>query len=216
MEEKTIRYGGSNDIIGSVCPRCGKSPDKHALQSIVSGEASRKLMESLQKALGDLSKEAILKGYDMPGFSSSMMGTAVATIGSEKRSYVSLSGPGVSLLPHMKKGGLGKDVYIVDAPAVVAFYDFNGKTFTPVAPIAQGRGRDYPLGSCAAQKLLSRIFQDAATAKKKVTALDMSELLWLDFAAKGHNRDWSTGSIVVSCDTCKQVVPQMLCTCSEE
>ena len=39
----------------------------------------------------------------------------------------------------------------------------------------------------------------------------MAEILWSDPSESGHDWDWSTGQLVCSCDTCKQVVPMMLC-----
>jgi hypothetical protein len=86
-------------------------------------------------------------------------------------------------------------------------------TFTPVAHRPQRRGLDYKLGSCAAPKLLVQIYNNAITAKTTINKIEMAELLWFDTTSGGRrNPDWSTGQIVMSCDTCKQVLPQILCS----
>jgi hypothetical protein len=64
-------------------------------------------------------------------------------------------------------------------------------------------------------KLLNKIFQDARDAKQEVKSIDMSEMFWRDFAAQQYTRAWSTGQIVPSCDTCKQILPQILCNIAE-
>jgi hypothetical protein len=144
-----------------------------------------------------------------------MMGAAIATIGSTVKQYVTLSGPGPNLIARwMKYDKLPKGLVVVDANNVLRsgrLYDITGKQFAPTRT-PQNRGRDYPLGSCAAQKLLDQIFADARAARQPITSIQLSEMFWRDFAAENHNREWSTGQIVPSCDTCKQVLPQMLCT----
>ncbi|HZB29552.1 MAG TPA: hypothetical protein VE465_05245 [Streptosporangiaceae bacterium] len=232
-QERIPTYGGSNDVIQQTCPRCGKSPDTHKpFPRINTGEDSERLLEQFRNSLDDLSeatiksnnlREAYLKlatGAGGTVYSTSMMGAAVATIGSKVMGYVALSGPGPAVFSKwIKRNKMPKDTVIIEVTNTLVsgkLLDISLKQFTPIAPVAQGRGRDYPLGSCAAQKLLHRILADAVAANQKVTAIEFCEMFWQDFGAEGHNRDWSTGQIVQSCDTCKQVIPQMLCSNTDD
>ncbi|MGW4426290.1 hypothetical protein [Streptosporangium sp. NPDC004631] len=227
-DEKAILYGGSNNVIDSTCPRCQGSLDKHGINVIRSGEKSRKLLfdnflptlnnYNKETLLDDNLREAYLRLASGPGggvIATSMMGVAVATIGTQEKQYATLSGPGARVvLPFIKRGQLPTGLVIVGVVNALedpdAMVDVRGKTFVPTST-AQGNNMDYPIGSCAAQKILNQIFRDARDAGKKVEAIDLSELFWRDYAAEKYSRAWSTGSIVPSCDTCKQVLPQMLC-----
>lgn len=227
-DEKAILYGGGNNVIDSTCPRCEESVDRHRISVIRSGEKSRKLLfDNFLPALGNYSKETLLddnlrEAYlrlaASPGggvVATSMIGVAVATIGTQEKQYATLSGPGARIvLPFIKHGHLPKDLVVVGVVNALeepdAMVDVRGKTFVPTST-AQGNNMDYPIGSCAAQKILNRIFRDARDAGRNVETIDLSELFWRDYAAEKYSRAWSTGSIVPSCDTCKQVLPQMLC-----
>lgn len=231
LGEKGPTYGGSNDVIISTCPRCQESPDKHRIQWIAPGDGSTSLLDRFRRTLDAASRETLENdklrdaylelATNASGnvYATSMMGTAVATIGTVVKSYATLSGPGPSIILNwIKRDQLPKDLEIIDAANALTrgkLVDIQGKNFTPTHT-PYGRSRDYPLGSCAAQKLVNQIFTDARTAKKEVKSIELSEMFWRDFAAERYNRDWSTGTVVPSCDTCKQVLPQMLCTNTED
>ena len=231
-----MNYGGSNDVINSRCLRCGKPPDTHKpFPFVSSGDLTASLLNNLSNALKDNVEGLYLRGYQS-AVTTSMMGAAVALIGTEKRQYLSLSGPGTDLLNHINRRFIGNDVVLVDAPngldnlimgagGVIAGGEFPNnpyarkrdssvsKVFRVARPPLQNRNRDYPLGTCAAIKLLTRIYKDAVALGQDINSIELAELLWFDNTAGGqHNRDWSTGQIVMSCDTCKQVLPQILCS----
>ncbi len=231
LGEKGPTYGGSNDVIDQTCPRCQESPDKHRIKWIAPGADSTSLLERFQRTLDNVSKETLESGklrdayLDLATnpagnvYATSMMGTAVATIGSVVKLYATLSGPGPSIILNwIKRDQLPKDLMILDATNAATrgkLVDIRGKNFTPTHT-PQGRNRDYPLGSCAAQKIVNQIFTDARAAGQEVKSIELSEMFWRDFAAERYSRDWSTGTIVPSCDTCKQVLPQMLCTNNDD
>ncbi|GAX45912.1 hypothetical protein NIES4075_69330 [Tolypothrix sp. NIES-4075] len=207
--EKSIKYGGNNDIINT-CPRCGKSCDNHKFQYIEPNEKTDLFVRKMQSSLDETSKRAALKNFDKSR-DTCMVGSAIATINNGVYTYVTISGGNVALLNYINNN-FGKDVVIIDKPSALPLKTIKGQPLNP-NPTRRDRGRDYPVGSCAAQKLLMAVFEQAAKSGgyDKITKLNMSELLWNDPVKGEHNRDWSTGSIVCSCDTCKQVVPMMLC-----
>lgn len=231
-----MNYGGSNDVINSICPRCGKSPDTHKpVPFVSSGSVTSSLLSKLSSALKDNAVGVYLQGYQS-AVKTSMMGAAVALIGTEKRQYLSLSGPGTDLFNHIDRRFIGNDIVLVSVPngldnlvigagGAIASGEFPNnpyarkqdssvpKAFSVNRPPAQGNNRDYPLGTCAAIKLITRIYKDAAELGKDIQSIEMAEMLFFDLTSNGgnRNRDWQTGQIVMSCDTCKQVLPQILC-----
>jgi hypothetical protein len=213
-----MKYGGRDSLTGGICPRCSESIDRHTIPFIESTEASLKLAEKLLTALDAVSTRGADLGLEAAG--ATMAGSLITTVGSEKKQYVTVSGGGVETLKKVKKS-LGAGVILItdlngcsNHPANTKATDIFGVNFIPtMTPAVQNScGIGYPLGSCAAQKLLGTVFRYAKEKSKKVEKLEMTEILWKDVQADGHNRLWSTGTAVQSCDTCKRVVPQMLCT----
>lgn len=205
-------------MLQSICPRCKKSFDKHRIPFIESQDNSQKLLNRLQKALEKKNQKEIIKAYPIPERTTSMMGAAIAKIsGGASKKYVTLSGPGFTLLNSVDINAIGKEVTLVkirSASLLDKTIDISGNNFEP---IWINRETDYPFGSCAAQKLLWQIFTDAKAQKKEVETIDMTERLWKDFRAEKHNKAWSTGlEPAPSCDTCKQVLPQMLCDWADD
>lgn len=206
-----MNYGNANDVT-EFCGRCGERIDKHKPFNIIrSDERTEKLAKSMQKALDGVAIHAIKKGYDS-GTDITMVGAATATIKNEYIEFVTVSGPGVELLSYIQGLNLGNKVKVIDVYNATPLRTLMGKPLNPTIT-KQGRNRDYPIGSCAAQKLLAAIFQEAQKkgGGKFIEAINMAEILWNNPSISGHNPDWSTGQIVGSCDTCKQVAPQMLC-----
>jgi hypothetical protein len=213
-----MKYGGRDSLSTGVCPRCSEDIDRHTIPFIESTDASLKLAEKLLTALDAVSTRGALLGLDAAA--ATMAGALITTVGSEKKQYVTVSGGGVETLKKIKKA-LGAAVILItdtnacsNHPANTKATDIFGVNFTPTvtAAVQNSCGIGYPLGSCAAQKLLATVFRYAKDKTKKVMKLEMTEILWKDVQAEGHNRLWSTGTAVQSCDTCKRVVPQMLCT----
>lgn len=213
-----MKYGGRDSLTLGNCPRCSKSVDKHKIPFIESTEASLKLVQKLLAELETVSKRGAKLGFEPSA--STMAGSLITTIGTEKKQYVTVSGGGVETLKKIKKA-LGAGVTVINdlnacpnPPANTKCTDIFGVTFLPdLTPAVQNScGVQYPLGSCAAQKLLATAFRYAKEKEKKVEGIEMTEVLWIDVQATGHNRMWSTGQAVQSCDTCKKVLPQMLCT----
>jgi hypothetical protein len=201
-------YGNANDVI-TECPRCDESIDKHRFSIIRSADAER-LVKDLQGKLDGVAKQTAIHGFD-PARNTCMAGAAVATINDGVYKYVAISGGDTAILNHI--GSLGKDVTVVKGGTALPLSTIKGKSIARVQPAPRERDRDYPIGACAAQKLLMAVFKqaDKSGGRDKITRVSLAEVLWNDPTNSGHNRDWSTGSIVCSCDTCKRVVPMMLC-----
>jgi hypothetical protein len=201
-KEKSMKYGGNNDVIGKSCPRCGQSCDRHGIQFIESNSETEKLAREMQRLLDETSKTAEKKGYELPR-GTCMVGSAIALINSAVYKFVTISGANVEILNHI--GSLGSNVKIIALASALPLTTIQGETLNPALI-----NPEFPVGSCAAQKLLKEVFQRAGKGKgHTITKLNMSEILWT--ATREHNRRWSTGSVVCSCDTCKQVLPMMLC-----
>jgi hypothetical protein len=201
-----MNYGNANDLIQH-CPRCAKSIDKHGIALIRSDETTEKLAKKMQENLDAVAHRSADKGFE-PMRTSTMVGAATATIGTAVYKYVTISGGATEMLAQM--ANMGKDVEVITATTAAPLTTIRGEPLV-MAPTAHGRNRDYPVGSCAAQKMIMAIFKKAKEKKAAITAINMAEILWSDPHTAGHNRDWSTGSVVCSCDTCKRVVPAMLC-----
>jgi hypothetical protein len=204
-----MNYGGNNDVI-TQCPSCQKSCDTHKpFPFISSDDFTADLAGKLQTALDDSVIRGLLKGFDKSR-TSCMVGAARATINSGVYTYVTISGGNLEPLQHI--ASLGKDVQVVTDVSALPLQSIAGVRLNP-NPAPNNRNRDYPVGSCAAQKLLMAIFRDADAhgGRSKITKINLAEILWSDPSNSGHNRDWSTGQLVCSCDTCKRVVPMMLC-----
>lgn len=205
---KPMRYGNASDML-TRCPRCNESPDRHRIE-IVSDERSEAIARKLQAALDQVSSSAALKGWSAPRVAC-MVGAAIARIGSADYRFAAISGFETEILGMIKGKPLGKDVVLVADRDARPLATIDGSALVVAQPVAGGRNRDYPVGACAAQKLLMAIFRKRQEVGGGIASINMSEILWSDPQQRGHNRDWSTGSVVCSCDTCKRVVPQMLC-----
>jgi hypothetical protein len=231
-----IKYGGvSHDYFpDSKCPRCKESIDSHHIPFIRPGDVTLGLACLLQDLLSKLDVESILKGKSLSR-NSTMVGAAQARFGNGgSRDYVTVSGEGVLLLAHINRKRLRAEVAICENSTAVetnsSLYGIDGEIFLPAIlhrPPTPPASRltpphvlwpvpekvAYPLGSCAAQKLLTRIFEDAQTMGG-VMAIEMSEIMWrssqIDRVPQ-TSRQWSTGHAALPCETCKQVLPQMLC-----
>lgn len=207
-----MNYGNSNDIINK-CPQCDNSIDKHKISLISSSEKTDKLARELQARLSKVNTRAVLKGLELDR-TATMVGAAVVKFKDFSKTYVTVSGPGVALLGHIQS--LGKDVVVITSATVLLagnkVTNIQKKKFVPDV----SKGKEYPVGSCAAQKLLTSIFADAKSLKS-IVKVEMSEIMWRASGGKTSqsSRKWSTGSVVPSCKTCKQVVPQMLCNLTE-
>lgn len=203
-----MNYGNTNDVITN-CPRCGESTDRHGFALISSDKVTENLAMKLQGMLDGMAKNSALKGQG-PLRDTCMVGAATARIGSQDFTFATISGADIAILNLLPPGQLGKDVILVKDGTAAPLETITGKPLLP-SPRKVNRGRDYLLGACAAQKLLMAIFRKQKESKGKISRISIAEILWSDPTNAGHNRDWSTGSVVCSCDTCKQVVPQMLC-----
>lgn len=208
-----MKYGGSNNRTAN-CPRCARSIGKHAIKFIESNDETEKLAKKAQDFLSHVVVAAAQKGFKqlrvnregkiIPG----MVGAATARIGSTMYKWVTISGADTEILGQM--ANLGGDVTVIKEPTAAPLRTILGKPLV-IAPPTYGIGRDFPVGACAAQKLVMAIFNKASETKAAIDALNMAEILWSNPLDSVHNRDWSTGSVVCSCDTCKHVLPAMLC-----
>lgn len=206
-----MNYGNSNDVIQE-CPKCTNNIDKHKLSLIRSSDKTDTLARKLQDNLTKINLQSALKGLSVDS-TATMVGAAIVNYQSSSQTYITVSGPGVVLLSHININEFGKKVIIIkDYNALVNKNKIRncrkGITFVPDT----SKGTEYPVGSCAAQKLLSHIFEDAKTFNS-IKSIEMSEIMWRAPKSKvrEESRKWTVHTVVPSCKTCKQVVPQMLC-----
>ena len=208
-QDANINYGNTSDVMDR-CPSCGGSSDSHGIPLIRPDKETIALAKKLQGILDGVVKGGLQKGWD-PARDTCMVGAATAMIGSRKYTFAAISGADVGILNHIQGNQLGKNVTLIKAESALPLMTVEGKPLVMTQPAAWGRNRDYKLGACAAQKLVMAIFKARKEAGGKIAKINMAEILWSAPSLGGHNRDWSTGSVVCSCDTCKRVVPRMLC-----
>lgn len=220
-----IKYGGASHFFDkSTCWRCEESIDKHRIGYISPSDDTVNLAKTIQRLLDEVDISSYLRGFPLPQVGGqprgdTMVGAARAHFRSSVCDYVTVSGGGVVLFGPMKHRLLG-GVIIVDTPKALPedqdpkgpgypeLYGIDGERFSPKLK----KGSRNHIGDCAAQKLLSQIFLDAQS-RGGVTAIEMSEIYWLSFqpGVARQGRHPSTGMLAPSCDTCKQVLPQILC-----
>jgi hypothetical protein len=99
-QERSMKYGGNNDVIRNICPRCGESCDKHKFPYIESNSETEKLAREMQRLLDETSKTAAQKGYELPR-GTCMVGSAIALINSAVYKFVTISGANVEILNHI-------------------------------------------------------------------------------------------------------------------
>jgi hypothetical protein len=213
-----MNYGNANDVTDQ-CGLCNDLIDRHSRFKLIRSDEYGKggaedLVRELQKKLDGAAKSSHVRGLDLLS-TMCMSGAAVATINNRVCKYVTISGVNIAVLNQI--GSLGTEVTILQVASALPLSSIGGKRIPGVQPPPWNRNRDYPIGGCAAQKLLMAIFNqaDRSGGRDKITKISLAEILWVDPGNSGHNRDWSTGSIVCSCDTCKRVVPMMLCDKAE-
>lgn len=234
-----MRYGGNSSVlVGGRCPRCKQSVDKHRplggntpFVGIDATREAEKLVNSLGEALDKSEIKQIIDHMHNPLREATMLGAALATIGGMVHKYVTISGAvRMDILNHIDNGKLAKGVIKVTSPnafgncldklpscpEAVFRNSAVGKHFKP-EPLSMEASAypSYAVGACAAQKLLSRIFQDAMGDNRKITSLEMAEMMWINPGSKDARSAWSTREVVESCNTCKFILPQMLCTTLE-
>lgn len=212
--EKAMNYGNDNALTGAICLLCRDSIAKHGIGRISSSAESEELARKLQALLSRVDTKGLQKGYELPR-DATMVGAAIVNYQSSVKKLVTVSGPGVELLAHIDQGKLGKGVVVVDdvnAAKRGKLLNIQGQYFTPTYGEENAQYTYYPLGACAAQKLLATIFQD----KQAIREIHMSEIFWRSMTGNEqvslNSRQWRTGEVVPSCGTCMQVLPQMLCS----
>jgi hypothetical protein len=206
-----MNYGNttklSNGVVFSECLKCCEVIDKHKIPLIQSDDATEKLARKVQQNLDGIYAEALTMGYEVGA--PTMVGAAIATVGSKVVKVVALSGANAGTVLGRMPSNLGQDVVIV-SDNVTTFKTVTGASIQPnVAPIPGGF--NYPLGACAAQKVLMELIRQAnpqGGGSLKISNLHMAEIFW---KTNGRKSDWSSGDVVPSCDTCKRVVPMILC-----
>jgi hypothetical protein len=206
-----MNYGNttklSNNVVFSECLKCCDAIDKHKIPLIQSDDATEKLARKVQQNLDAIYAEALTMGYEVGA--PTMVGAAIATVGSTVVKVVALSGANASIVLGRMPSNLGQDVVIV-GDNVTTFKTVAGESIQPsVAPIPGGF--NYPLGACAAQKVLMEMIRKAnpqGGSSLKISNLRMAEIFW---KTNGTKSNWSSGEVVPSCDTCKRVVPMLLC-----
>ena len=222
-----MNYGGMNDILqpssttsavrfphgGSPykgnCPVCDGSFAKHRFSSIESDDYTTNKAKEFQRALDGVIVSGNLQGLQPARARPGMVGAARAYIDGAEFNCVTISGGDVGILKHVNGGGFGTLIDTAPDPHPI---NINDKPVTLV-PVDWGRSRDFPVGECAAQKLLMAVFKQAKSAKRglqAITKINMAEIFWRPPA--NHTGSWPTGDLAESCDTCKQILPAMLCS----
>jgi hypothetical protein len=217
---KRLFYAGTNDLISS-CPRCGCSLDKHRIQ-ICSDERTFKLARTLQKHLDEVAIAAFSHGYDqLKGVT--MVGAAIAVIGTAEYKFATVSGRDPAVLNAVRGQALGNDVMFVkdvipydDETRQITLPLISGGIFKTGKPADGRAGRNFTPGACAAPKLLQAIFKQRAalSGKPPIKSIFMSEVYWKNTAMPdggGSSSIWTTNEPTISCDTCKRLLPIMMC-----
>ncbi|MDY0907514.1 hypothetical protein [Pedobacter sp. CFBP9032] len=204
-----MNYVNKRDI---PCPHCNKNIDTHAIPIISSDTATEQLAKKLQEKLDGVYVTALSKGYVLP-VGATMVGAAIATIGSKVVKVAALSGANANLILSFIQGGLGNDVKLVGDNVAPA----NFKTLlldslsTPIAAITTGMAAipdpKYPVGSCAGQKIIQYLVSQSNPTTARIKKINMAEIFW----KSGGKSAWSTGQLVESCNTCNRVLPMLLC-----
>ncbi|WP_049560097.1 hypothetical protein [Nonomuraea sp. SBT364] len=215
----TTLYGGSDSLINhGRCARCEQPIDRHKVPYI-RPDGSAALLDSFKDAVYRLARSVLQKsGPALPP--ATMMGAAVASFKSQKMLYVTISGDSAGkILPNIDRKGLPKETIFVQDTTVLVngkLLGIKGQPFTPAvlswrdsADIRQERY--FTPGQCAAQKLLSQIFTTTKQRGAAPECISLAETFFRDYPSDSGKRIWDTADFAESCDTCKQVLPQMLC-----
>jgi hypothetical protein len=208
-----MNYGNtcalSNKVLFNQCLQCKENIDKHTISVIQSDDETVELARKVQQNLDKVYQDAKDKGYTPAD--NTMVGAAIATIdGSRVVKVVALSGFNASWVLSLMPKNLGKDVVIV-GDNVLQFETVTGEAVRPnIADIP--RGFNFKLGTCAAQKVLMEIIRQGKPqqpgGRLRISNLRMAEIFWKTNDTKSN---WSSGDVVPSCDTCKRLVPMLLC-----
>jgi len=219
-----MQYGQTNNLLQR-CTLCGQSLDKHRIK-IVSDERTDRLARQVQAALDKVAVHARSKGFAQAKGDATMVGAAIATIKNREYRFATVSGRDVEVLRHMDKHSVGADVELVKEVS----YDRNeparsyigklatiaGLPYVVTVAISDMGGNVFPPGACCAPKLLMAIFRKHAAIGGEISQIRMSEMFWKNTANGTQGKsNWSSGEAVHSCDTCKRVVPVMLCDIAE-
>jgi len=207
-----MNYANKNKNYNENCFHCNEPINSHAISLIQSSSESDALAISLQSKLDGVYKTALLKGYVLPQ-GQIMTGAIIATVGSAIVKAAALSGANADTIFGVMKGGLGKGVNLVGDNVSLASYrsilDCNLTNLVrKIDKVGTVPPPSYPVGSCAAQKLVNYLVQYSLSKKMKITNISMSEIFWKTNSTKSN---WSTGETVPSCNTCQYVLPMMLC-----
>ncbi len=195
------------------CTHCGNNIDNHVIPFIQADDATTNLAVKLQQQLDAVLTKAIENGYKLP-LTAVMAGAAIATVGSKVIKVAALSGwnaPGILALIQGKP--LGADVVILGNNVLLT--DFKDLLLEPLTSQINGLNAGlaaipeptYPIGSCAAQKMIQYIVSQSDPATARITKINMAEIFW----KTGGKSNWSTGQVVPSCNTCNRVLPMLLC-----
>lgn len=217
-----MNYANANIHNGDRCCHCDEPISAHAINIIRSNDETLHLARALQDKLDAVCETALTKGYTLPQ-EMIMTGAIVATVGSTVIKAAALSGGNAQTILNIMQGNLGKDVELLgDNVDIASIKSILGVKLSGLAnKVEQSRGRtfvpplpgiipdpNYPVGSCAAQKLLHYVVQYALAHKQKISTINMTEIFW---KTNGVKSKWSTGSEVPSCNTCQYILPMMLC-----
>jgi hypothetical protein len=161
-----------------------------------------------------------------------MIGAVLAIVGSETLKFVAVSGDVPERARGYTAGAKLVDLRNARQGAQHKLLDIRGNWFKPVIDKilvdsntweATGGTDTCAVGQCAAPKLLRSVFEHAVNKGKPVSKIEMTEIWYRDPYAEerlaeagkepvrmqGGLRD--TQGWVISCNTCRWVLPQMLC-----
>ena len=221
-----MNYANKNEFNDNKCSHCDNNIAKHAINIIRSDDATIALAKKMQALLDDIYRSGLVKRYVLPGITDDrpykmvMTGAIIATVvkGTNRRQIkaAALSGDQAYKLTNMiKRRALGEDVAILSENVRIAvFQSILGLSISKmVGAVDQLRMPDpaYPVGSCAAQKLVNYVIQSLNDGEI-IEKIYMSEIYW----KTGSKSDWSTNDPVPSCNTCNYILPMMLCNYDDE
>lgn len=213
-------YANANPNNNDKCIHCTEPIATHAVAIIRSDDATLKLAQKMQAKLDGIYVTAVSKGYQLPP-GAIMVGAITATVGSTTVKAVAVSGGNAPTLLSYITNDFGSDVAVIGDNVPIAslrtLLGNNVRTIAQTVETTRMAGNipapHYPVGSCAAQKLLNHVVQYAITSKTRINPakITMAEIFW----KSGGKSQWSTGDVVESCNTCKYILPLMLCNYDE-
>lgn len=151
--------------------------------------------ETYKDKLDTIYETALSKGYTLP-LEMVMVGACIATVGTRVIKVATLSGGNANTILNIIKGGLGKDVVLIGDKVPLKTYKsiLNSSLQHQAVTLQHNLGSipvgdglpfpfpipNYPVGSCAAQKLLAYLIRQTDVGNN----IRIKKIIWLRFSGR--------------------------------